>query len=223
MSSHGTAPRMSFGQFREFAGAVVRSLPGNISIDVAQKWIQHQEALRKQLYLTLSSPPLPEFNVEVTCPVIVNYERIFLSLVDAHEFEVCDSNIRTGLLSDEYTSSDEAAALNVHFARFNEIHKQVEMVAALYAKGLRPATAKELLHLFIDCPLEVRERKQRLLPVIALGSWWERGYSKENRRRAYLKISVSRTPYGRLEISLAGDGTQKWTAFYSFAAVSIKR
>ena len=45
----GTASTMSTGQFREFAGAVLRSLPDDLDSTVAQEWIENQDSLRKVL------------------------------------------------------------------------------------------------------------------------------------------------------------------------------
>ena len=49
----GTAS-MTTGQFREFAGAVLRSLPDNLDPTAAQGWIENQEGLRKVLHEALS-------------------------------------------------------------------------------------------------------------------------------------------------------------------------
>lgn len=54
---NGTASKkMSTGQFRELAGAVLRSLPDDLISTTVQIWIEDQERLRKALYEILVSP-----------------------------------------------------------------------------------------------------------------------------------------------------------------------
>ncbi|MBI4123031.1 MAG: hypothetical protein HY458_01550 [Parcubacteria group bacterium] len=47
---------MTTGQFREFAGAVLRSLPDDLDPTTAQGWIENQESLRRILHESLVPP-----------------------------------------------------------------------------------------------------------------------------------------------------------------------
>ncbi len=64
--THGTASKMSTEQFREFAGAVLRSLPDDLETSVAQGWIGNQESLRRVLHEALSPNGKPTFLRDMT-------------------------------------------------------------------------------------------------------------------------------------------------------------
>ena len=51
--SKGTASKMKTNLFREFAGAVLRSLPDDLDVAVVQGWIENQESLRRVLRVAL--------------------------------------------------------------------------------------------------------------------------------------------------------------------------
>lgn len=67
MREHGKASRVGVGQFREFAGTVLRCLPDDLDPSTAQGWIDNPEAVRKVLRRAFM-PPEEQGNSEADNP-----------------------------------------------------------------------------------------------------------------------------------------------------------
>ncbi len=194
----GTASKMSTGQFREFAGAVLRSLPDDLDPTTVQGWIENQEALRKALREALSSSK-PTRNVY---PVAVDYGKSVEEMVELGRYDWSNDAITSNNFPTERSGREKIQIELVHFSWYGGTD---EVLKELNGMGLRPAELRELLAFGEKYP-EV----QREFPIIALGSVWR---SPGGRRVPYLggSSSVRRLGLRWVEID--------WEEIYRFAAV----
>lgn len=198
------------GQFREFAGAVLRSLPDDIDPTTAQGWIDNQERLRKILRKALAPDNKPaglpaEASAQTgnTYPLSVDYGRDVKDGVRAGRYDWTDSDITSHNFP---TKQKGTAEIEVEFVHFNRYISTDEALRELDRMGYRPAELHELLAFGEKYP-EV----QREFPIVALGSVWK------NRRGV------------RFVSSLCGSGSTRsleldwfendWLVIYRFAAV----
>jgi hypothetical protein len=157
----GTAS-MTTGQFREFAGAVLRSLPDDLDPTTVQGWIENQDSLRKALREALM--PDDGKPADNTYPLSVDYGRSVENGVKAGCYDVVNSDITSRNFTTNRKGTAEVAVELVHFNRYVSTN---EALRELNRMGYRPAELHELLAFGEKYP-EV----QREFPVVALGSVW---------------------------------------------------
>ena len=162
--SNGTASKMSLGQFREFAGVVLRSLPDDLSPQVAQGWVENAEALRK----VLRSMLVPNTVNSNIYRLTVNYDQPVADAIAAGKYDWVNSDITQKSFPTNRTGKAEVEIEPVHF---NRAVSTKEALAELDKSGLRPAELHELLSLGAEYP-----ELQREFPIIGLGSVWQGSY-----------------------------------------------
>jgi len=195
----GTAS-MTTGQFREFAGAVLRSLPDDLDPTTAQGWIENQENLRKILREALMPDGKPAGN---TYPLSVDYGRTVEDGVKAGRYDWVNSDITSRNFPTQRKGTAEVAVVLINFNRYVSTD---EALRELDRMGYRPAELHELLALGEKYP-EV----QLNFPIVALGSVWHGRLGC--RFVPYLgRVGSKRT----LSLGWVGDG---WSEVCRFAAV----
>ncbi|MBI2021220.1 hypothetical protein HYS99_01765 [Candidatus Giovannonibacteria bacterium] len=195
----GTAS-MTTGQFREFAGAVLRSLPDDLDPTTAQGWIENQESLRKILREALTPDGKPAGN---TYPLSVDYGRGVECAVKSGRYDWANSDVTSRNFPTERKGTVEVAVELIHFNRHistGEVHRELDRM------GYRPAELHELLAFGEKYP-EV----QREFLIVALGSvWQDRGGDLRVPRLS--RDGSERTLY----LGWVEDG---WDEIYRFAAI----
>jgi hypothetical protein len=149
---------MTTGQFRELAGAVLRTIPDDLDPTVAQKWIENQEELRDALRQALKSGG---------CFLFVNYDESVEDAVKAGHYDWVSSNINSHNFSTTQKGSRRVEMKLIHFDR---VISTEEALRELDRMGYRPSELHELLAFGRDHP-EI----QRKFPIIGLGAAWRDG------------------------------------------------
>ena len=168
--AHGTAStKMSVSQFREFSGAVLRSLPDDLEETVVQGWIENQESLRKVLREALAPNGEPVTSVGPTYPVTINYGLTLEEMIAAGRYYWKNDDITAKHFPVKGEGTKEVVTKLIHFNKYMESD---DVLRELDQRGLRPATIEELLAFGAKYP-----ELQRQFPIVALGSVWRRlGY-----------------------------------------------
>jgi hypothetical protein len=150
---------MTTGQFRELAGAVLRTIPDDLDPTVAQKWIENQEELRDALRQALKSGG---------CFLFVNYDESVEDAVKAGHYDWVSSNINSHNFSTTQKGSRRVEMKLIHFDR---VISTEEALRELDRMGYRPSELHELLAFGRDHPE---------IPIIGLASVWRdaRGYAR---------------------------------------------
>ena len=195
----GTA---SVEQFREFAGAVIRSLPDNVDSNVMQGWIENQESLRKILREALT--PNGEI-IKNIFTLSVNYSRTVEDGIKAGKYDWSNSDITSGHFPTKHCPGSEEG-VKIELVHFGKNMNTEDVLSELSKKGLRPAELHDLLVLG-----EKHSDLQREFPIIALGSVWQA--PDGNRRVPYLYGHGSERS---LDLSWVGS---RWIGSCRFAAV----
>ena len=164
----GTA---SVEQFREFAGAVIRSLPDNVDSNVMQGWIENQESLRKILREALT--PNGEI-IKNIFTLSVNYSRTVEDGIKAGKYDWSNSDITSGHFPTKHCPGSEEG-VKIELVHFGKNMNTEDVLSELSKKGLRPAELHELLVLG-----EKHSDLQREFPIVALGSVWQHPYGFRN-------------------------------------------
>ena len=146
---------MTVGQFRELAGAVLRTIPDDLDPTIAQRWIENQEELRDALHQALKSGGYHLF---------VNYDESVEDAVKAGHYDWVDQNINSHNFSTTQKGSRRVEMKLIHFGR--AISSQ-EALKEIDRMGYRPAELHEILAFGREYP-EV----QRKFPIIGLASVW---------------------------------------------------
>ena len=158
---HGTA-KMSTGQFREFAGAVLRSLPDDLDETVVRGWIDNQESLRRVIREALAPNGKPAGS---TYPLSVNYGMSVEDAVKLGRYNWANGDINDKNFPTKRTGKAEVVVELIHFDRYistdNALHELDRM-------GMRPIELHELLAFG-----EKYSDVQREFPIVALGSVWQ--------------------------------------------------
>ena len=200
---HGTAStKMSIGQFREFSGAVLRSLPDDLDEIIAQGWIENQESLRKVLREALAPNGKPVAFVDY--PISINYGLSLEEMITVGRYDWKNNDITEKRFPVKGEGVVDVDIQLVHFDRVMD--SSDEVIRELDKMGLRPAKIEELLAFGVKFP-----DIQRQFPIVALGSVW--------------RIAGG----GRYVPYLGGRGTGRylglywfeggWGGIYRFAAV----
>ena len=201
---------MTTGQFREFAGAVLRSLPDDLDPTTAQGWIENQESLARVLRETLLPDGKPAgLPAEASAQagniylLSVDYGRSVEDGVRAGRYDWANSDINSRNFP---TERKGPAEVEVELVHFNRGISTDEALGELDRMGYRPAEVHELLAFGEKYP-EV----QIEFPVVALGSVWRDRYGN------------------RVAPCLLGLGSERgldllwteygWDKFFRFAAV----
>jgi hypothetical protein len=153
----GTAS-MTTRQFREFAEAVLRSLPDDLDTTTAQRWIENQENLRTVLRKALM-PGKPMGN---TYSIFVDYER---SVEDGIEAGLYTWDPRDIASKNFPTTKIGKAEITLELIQFNRVLSTNEALTELNLMGYRPAELRELLALGEQYP-----EAQREFSIFAFGS-----------------------------------------------------
>jgi len=164
---------MTTGQFREFAGAVLRSLPDDLDPTTAQGWIENQESLARVLRETLLPDGKPAgLPAEASTQagniyhLSVDYGRSVEDGVRAGRYDWANSD---DINSRNFpTKRKGTAEVEVELVHFNRGISTDEALGELDRMGYRPAEVHELLAFGQKYP-EV----QREFPVVAPGSAWQ--------------------------------------------------
>lgn len=193
----GTAS-MTTGQFREFAGVVLRSLPDDLDSITAQWWIENQETLHKILRETL----MPDDNV-YSLPV--NYGMSVEDAVKLGRYYWANPDITSRNFPTKRTGTAEIVIV-VEFIHFDRMLSTAEALRELDRMGYRPAELHELLAFGEKYP-----DVQCKFPIVALGSIWQDrdGY----RYASYLYVDGLKRSLNLFLIK------NDWHDLYRFAAV----
>jgi hypothetical protein len=162
MKSGTASTKMSTGQFREFAGAVLRSLPDDLDESVVQGWIQNQESLRKALREALAPNGKSADNAY---PLVVDYGLSVETAVRAGRYDWSNDNITSRNFP---TKRKEKRQVVVELVHLDRSASTEDVLRELDKADMRPAELHELLALG-----EVYPELQRGFPVVALGSVWQ--------------------------------------------------
>jgi len=192
---------MTTGQFREFAGAVLRFLPDDLDPTTAQGWIENQESLRKILREALTPDGKPAGN---SYPLSVDYGRSVEDGVKTGRYNWADSDITSHNFPTKRKGAAEVAVVELTY--FNRVISTDEALRELDRMGCRPAELHVLLAFGEKYP-EV----QHEFPVVALGSVWQS--RSGDRLVPYLRRHGSRR---HLYLYWVG---YDWDEIYRFAAV----
>ena len=164
---------MTTGQFREFAGAVLRSLPDDFDPTTAQGWIENQESLARVLRETLLPDGKPAgLPAEASTQagniyhLSVDYGRSVEDGVRAGRYDWANSD---DINSRNFpTKRKGTAEVEVELVHFNRGISTDEALGELDRMGYRPAEVHELLAFGEKYP-----KVQREFPIVALGSVWQ--------------------------------------------------
>ena len=164
---------MTTGQFREFAGAVLRSLPDDFDPTTAQGWIENQESLARVLRETLLPDGKPAgLPAEASTQagniyhLSVDYGRSVEDGVRAGRYDWATSD---DINSRNFpTKRKGTAEVEVELVHFNRGISTDEALGELDRMGYRPAEVHELLAFGEKYP-----KVQREFPIVALGSVWQ--------------------------------------------------
>ncbi len=165
---NGTASKMSVGQFREFAGVVLRSLPDDLNPQEAQGWVENAEALRKVLRSVLVSKTVNPNVYHLT----VNYDQPVADAIAAGKYDWVNSDITQKNFP---TKRSGQAEVEIELVHFNRAVSTKEVLVELDKRGLRPAELHELLSLGAKYP-----ELQREFPIIGLASVLQRSYGSRS-------------------------------------------
>jgi len=146
---------MTMGQFRELAGAVLRTIPDDLDPMIAQRWIENQEELRGALHQVLKSNEYRLF---------VDYNESVEDAVRAGHYDWVNPDISSDHFSTTQKGSRHVEMKLIHFGR---VISSKEALKELDRMGYRPAELHEILAFGREHP-EV----QLKFPIIGLASAW---------------------------------------------------
>lgn len=211
MTKHGTAPtKMSTGQFREFAGAVLRSLPDDLDNSIAQGWVENQESLRRVLRETLAprknKPAVPRPNFYT---LNLDYEMSIEELLRLGKYVWGESNITSVNFPTKRVGKMKKLFRLFDFDREISTH---DVLKEMRKMGYRPAEACELLTFGARFP-----DVQLKFPVVALGSVWQ-GWGG---RYGVVYLHFKRNAERSVDIDWYRHGLYCWNKGRRFAAVPL--
>lgn len=203
---------MTTGQFREFAGAVLRSLPDDLDPTTAERWIENQEGLRKVLREALvpdSKPAslLAEASTQADniYPLSVDYERSVEDLVKAGQYDRSDPDITSRNFPTKRKGRVEIVVVLTHFKQRISTD---EVCRDLDKRGYRTAELRELLTFGVKY-----QGVQREFPIVALDSCGP--YLLGDRRASCLSGFDSKRSLSLLGLK------RYWDKVFRFAAVRL--
>ncbi len=148
---------MSTEQFREFAGAVLRSLPDDLETSVAQGWIGNQESLRRVLREALSpnGKPAGRHTFSITCEGAEASELVRLGNYDWSDEWITDERFPM--------KKHKPVDRTVELIEFDHDPTSEEVLEELTRRGLERPTYEDAFYFGIQHPEE-----QRGHPVVFL-------------------------------------------------------
>ncbi|KKU94875.1 MAG: hypothetical protein UY24_C0007G0001 [Parcubacteria group bacterium GW2011_GWA1_48_11b] len=202
---------MTTGQFREFAGAVLRSLPDDLDPTTAQGWIENQESLARVLRETLLPDGKPAgLPAEASAQagniylLSVDYGRSVEDGVRAGRYDWANSDINSRNFPTERKGVAEVVVELIHY---NKTMTSEQVLADFKERGLKPAPLEVGLALGIEKP-----NLQREFPIVLLGSGWRSGDGR--------RFVPCLSGWGNDGRGLGlGCFESDWSEFYRFLAV----
>lgn len=193
MTCHGTAS-IGSDQFAEFASAVVRNLPRDISPEQAQHLIEHQSGLKELLARAFSSAFLhrKETADSTLQKYVVHVHDDIDGLIAAGKYDIVEPFVREGKFSDEVSGKRE---VTVELLGFNYVTDITRASIEIDRLGFLPANALELFALGAEFPhIQIKHS------IIALGAY----YFEQRWGRCYPILTTDQDGKRKLGLLWAG-------------------